>query len=203
MRACSSIMYSPISPACHEVPHADDDEPLDLAHLLERQVQAAEVGEALLGVEAAAHRVPHRVRLLEDLLQHEVVVAALLDLGEVPVDFVNRLVDAFVRDRRGVEAVGRQHRHLAVVEVHHLARVLDDRRHVGGQEVLAVGDAHDQRAAVARADHRAGFVGAKSPRCRTCPRPRSARRRPRARATGRAPGVSRSGAPAPRCRSRS
>ena len=85
-----------------------------------REVQPAELGRAVLEDQPAAHGVLDRLRLLEDLLQHEVREAAALDLGEVPVDAVD-----LPRQRRGVEidhavAVAVDHRHVAVVEVHDL-----------------------------------------------------------------------------------
>jgi hypothetical protein len=46
--------------------------------------------------------------------------------------------------------------HLAVLEVDHVARVGEDRAHVAGHEVLAVADADEQRAALARRDDLVG-----------------------------------------------
>ena len=54
---------------------------------------------------------------------------------------------------------GRHHRHLAVVEEHDVAGVREDRRDVGGDEVLALAEADDQRRAVPRGDERARVVG--------------------------------------------
>src|SRR2546430_11539264 len=58
--------------------------------------------------EAAAQRVPHALGLLHDLFQHEVLVPAALDRGEVPLHMRDRLLlldggeveDAVVVDRK-------------------------------------------------------------------------------------------------------
>ena len=91
MRASSSIIHSPTSPACQLVPQAVMMTWSIASSSSLREVQAAELGEAFLDDEAAAHRVLDRLRLLEDLLEHEVVVAALLDLVERPVDAAHAL----------------------------------------------------------------------------------------------------------------
>src|ERR1019366_997021 len=79
-------------------------------------------------------------------------VPAAVDLGEVPVDAIN-----VARQRHGVEvdpaiAVAFDHRHVAVVEVHDLPGVREDRGRVGREEVLAVSDADEQRASLPRRD---------------------------------------------------
>ena len=53
---------------------------------------------------------------------------------------------------------GLQHGHLVVVEVDHLRGVLDDGAGVGGDDVLVLADADDQRAALAGDDQRVGLV---------------------------------------------
>ena len=49
---------------------------LDRAQLLRREVQAAELGRGVVAIEPAAHGVLDRFGLLEDLLEHVVLVAA-------------------------------------------------------------------------------------------------------------------------------
>ena len=80
------------------------------------------------------------------------LVAALLDLLEVPLELVDLL-----RDRRAVDlvylvAVAADDGHLAVVEVDHVAGELDERAGVAPDEVLALADAEQERAPVARHD---------------------------------------------------
>ena len=88
------------------------------------------------------------------------VIAALFDLGEIPLHLVDGFVDRLVADRGGVETVGRDHGHLAIVEVDDLSRVLDDRRDVGCEEVLPIADPDHERAALAGPHDRSRLVGA-------------------------------------------
>ena len=62
----------------------DDEDLVDVAQFLIGQALLVEHDPAV--VEVAEQRVGHRGRLLLDLLEHEVVVAALLGGREVPVD---------------------------------------------------------------------------------------------------------------------
>ena len=107
----------------------------------------------------AAQRVLQALRLLEDLLQHEVVEPAPLDRGQVPLDLVDRLVDEVRLEVADAIAVAAQHRHLAVVEVHHRAGVLQQRRRVRRHEELPVAHAHEQRRALPGRHQHARLVG--------------------------------------------
>ena len=49
-------------------------------------------------------------------------------------------------------AVGREHRHVAIGEEEHVARVAEDGGHVGGDEVLALAEADHHRRPGARGD---------------------------------------------------
>ena len=119
---------------------------LVLAHpeLVEREVAAR--------VHPAEQRVRDRLRLVGDLLEHEVRVAALLGGGGVPVDVVRPALG-----RRAVE-VGDRHavpgdRHdLVLAELDRVARVRDERGDVRPEEVLAVAGADHQRRAAPGAD---------------------------------------------------
>ena len=97
--------------------------------------------------------------LLEDLLEHEMLVAALLGRRGVP-----RHVDDVAHDRRAVVthqavAVAVHHGHLALLEDDLAARVRQNRRRIGGDVHLAFADPDDQRAcAVAREDQTLGLV---------------------------------------------
>jgi hypothetical protein len=137
-----------------------DDDVVDVEELLVREVQAAELGRAVLQDQAAAHRVLDGVRLLENLLEHEVRVSAALDLRQIPVDAVDE-----ARLRRGVKVdhaitVPLDHRHVAFVEVHHLPGVGEDCRCIRREEVLAIADTDEQRAALAGRDDLARIAAA-------------------------------------------
>ena len=70
------------------------DDALGLAQLLRIEVEAAEVGGALGIVEPAAQGVLQRFGLLVDLLEHVVLEDALVGVGGVPVDVLDRRLDA-------------------------------------------------------------------------------------------------------------
>ena len=117
------------------------------------RAQLLEMDLALVEADPPEQRVAHRARLLVDLLQHEVAVAALLGLHRVPGDALGRPR----RPRRPVASVmrhrvGRDRHDLAVVQEEEVAGVGQEGRDVGGEEVLAFAEAHDQRRPEARAD---------------------------------------------------
>ena len=71
------------------------DDAVDLAQLLRREVQAAEVGGGVVVVEPAAHRVGERLGLLVNLLEHVVREVALVRVAvaEEMRDVVDRHID--------------------------------------------------------------------------------------------------------------
>ena len=71
------------------------------------------------------------------------------------------------------EPIRRDLHHVAFFQIHDAVGDLDQRLHVGTQEVLADADAHAQRTAAARADHVAGMVAVQhSDRVRATQAPR-------------------------------
>src|SRR5687767_4289898 len=74
----------------------------------------------------AAYRVANGLGLLEDLLEHEVRIAAALDLLELPRDLIDRSVLLKVVEIPQLVAVTCQDHHVAVIEIDHLAGVADD-----------------------------------------------------------------------------
>ena len=86
-------MYLPVRQACQAVPHATSVTRLIFSHALAREVDAVEI-EVGFGLQhARADRVGDRARLLEDLLLHEAVVAALLRGDRIPLDRARLAVD--------------------------------------------------------------------------------------------------------------
>ena len=136
----------------------EDHDALGRAQLVVGEIQTAQLGDALVVDQAAAHAVADGLGLLVDLLQHEVIEAALFDLLEIPVDLVDLLVGRDVVDGLGDETVAAHRHHLVVVEIDDLLRVLQDGGHVGGEEVLVARDADDERRAVAHADDLVGLL---------------------------------------------
>ena len=101
-----------------------------------------------------------RLRLLHDLLGHEVGVAALLRRGHVPVHQTVGLLHRQQLVVKHVHAVGGEDGDLSVVHVHHIPGVLDDGRHVGGDEVAVLAVADDEGAVLPGGDESVGIVRA-------------------------------------------
>ncbi len=99
------------------------------------------------------------VGLLVDLLEHERLVAALLGGRLVPVDARDLPLDRRAVGRDELHAAGGQDDDLLVLDELHVARVREEGRDRGAEELLAVAAADDERALLARADERARLVG--------------------------------------------
>ena len=85
-----------------------------------------------LYVHAATHAVGQALGLLEDFLQHEVRVAALLYLSQVQVYFLHFQVLLHAADADHLEfLVQPYHGYVIVLQVDHLVGVLHDGRSVG------------------------------------------------------------------------
>ena len=97
----------------------------------------------------AEHRVAHGMRLLEDFLEHEMLVAGLLCGDRIPGDARRRALDRFPVERHELNALRRDDRHFAIVEKDHVAGVAENRGHVRRHEIFAVADADDDRRAIA------------------------------------------------------
>ena len=155
-------------------------------------------------VEPAEQRVGDGLRLLVDLLEHEVVVAALLGGRQVPVDVVLAHLARVAVEVGDGDAVAAQLDDLVLAELDRVAGVRDERRDVGGEEVLALAAPDDQRRVAPGADHDVGGVGvdgdqgegALEPAADARASPRRARPSP---PSGTPP---RAGARPPRCRCR-
>ena len=119
-------------------------------------------GEAL--VETAAQRPADGARLLVDLLAHVVAELAELVVVGVGVDRGRHLAGVAVAfqgaGERGRVVAGRlDRRHVAVLQVDHLAGVADEGGDVGRGEHLVLAQAEHQRGAVAGDDELVGVLG--------------------------------------------
>ena len=152
-------MNLPTSAACHDVPHARIVTRLDRRELRVGDLHLLE--EHLAGVlrHAAEDRFARGGRLLEDLLEHEVLVAGLLRHDRIPQHALRRLGDRAAEEIGERDAGARDDRHLLVAEEHDVAGVAEDRRDVGRDEELAVAEADDDRRAVADGDDLFRIVG--------------------------------------------
>jgi len=95
---------------------------------------------------------PHRLGLPANLLEHEVRVRPERERVEIPIEVVHQ---AILGARVAVEhavALGRQHGHVAIVEIDHRPGVREDGARVGRHEVFADADTDQERRAAARHD---------------------------------------------------
>ena len=108
--------------------------------------------------DAVADRLGDGLGLLVDLLEHERLVAALLGALVVPVELDRIVLDLRAVDAGEDRALGRDRDDVAVVGELHLARLLQERGRVRGEEHLALADADHERRLVPRRDEDVGVV---------------------------------------------
>mmetsp|Transcript_78982 Transcript_78982/g.223532 ORF Transcript_78982/g.223532 Transcript_78982/m.223532 type:complete len:648 (-) Transcript_78982:157-2100(-) len=117
-------------------------------------------------VEPPAHDVAERVGLVHDFLQHEVLVAALLDLVQRHLQVDDGVVPGLrlvlqvrvVLDRRDLVGLPADLDEVALPEVHDILGVLDDGGRVAPQHVLVLPHAEQQRGALPGADEQVRVV---------------------------------------------
>ncbi len=138
---------------------ADDHAP-GADELLLEALEPAQDDAALVEVEAPAQAVGQRAGLLVDLLLHVVLVVAQLDLAELQFELHDLGRELHVVDRARAQAVAGEADDRVVVEGHGAGGVGDDGGAVGGDDVLAVADAHDEGRALAGAHQGVRLAGA-------------------------------------------
>ena len=136
----------------------DHVDAVDEVELLVGEPQLVDI--ELAAVHAPHERVAYHARLLVDLLEHEVGVAALLRHVDIPIDMGDGGLD---RSALGIgvgDALGRETGELVVLEHHHVARGVDDGDDVGGHVAAARAAPDDDGAVLARHGDHARLVGA-------------------------------------------
>ena len=124
--------------------------------ILDDATQTHRVG---LGVQSPAHGVAHDGGLFVDLLHHEMVEAGLLDTVEVHLQLLHVRDGFHVLDGLDMQLLAQLDAHdLLVFDVHHFLGAAHDRGGVGRDEVLAVTDADDHRAALAGGNQLVGMT---------------------------------------------
>ena len=103
-------------------------------------------------IDTADDGLGERLWLLVDLLEHEVFVATLLGGLRCPVDGGHGPLEWRAVDVREGHAPRPQVGDVTVLEKDDLVGVGQDRRDIGGQEALALAQAHHERDVLARAD---------------------------------------------------
>ena len=110
--------------------------------------------------EMAEQGVGNRGGLLGDLLEHEVVVAALLGCRQVPIDMKRTRVGGVVVavEVSDPVTVGGDHHGLVLTEFDGIAGVFDKGGDIGAKKHLALADSDDQRGGPPCRDDGAGVV---------------------------------------------
>ncbi len=152
---------------------------------VERQI--AGIAHALGGqVEVMRERVADDLRLLVDLLRHEVAVVALVDQEGGGERLAARPLDRRCRSRRGSATPLRmQHGPVAVLEIGDAVGERRERDRVGAEIHLAVAVADGERRALARADQQVVLALEQEGERERAAQPRAAPPRPPRPATGR------------------
>ncbi len=135
----------------------DDEHLVDVAQFL--PVQALLVERDLPVDEVPEQGVPDGTGLFLDLLEHEVVEAALLGGGEIPVDVERPSVDGGAVEVGDRVAVAADLDDLVLAELDGVAGEFDERRDVAAEERLAVADAEHERRVSPRGNDDVGLVG--------------------------------------------
>ena len=94
----------------------------------------------------------NRPRLLPNLLEHEVLVAALFRLDRIPLNARDLALDGLAVKVGQLHAGQRQNRHVPIGQKINVARVMQNAGHVGGHKRLALAHADHHRRTEAR-DH--------------------------------------------------
>ena len=131
---------------------------VDVPDLLIRHVQVPQ--HHLTTLDAGGSGLPDGTGLLVDLLEHEVLVPALLGGGHVPVHMAVFLLDGAHLAVVYPDALSTENGQLAVVQIGDVPCVADDGRHVGGDHVLSLTEAQQQRRILPGAQQTVRVVGA-------------------------------------------
>ena len=94
-------------------------------------------------------RILDDARLLADLLHHEVLISALFGTLRIPIDMDLAFVDDVAVEVIECGFPRLQARHLQIVDVVDVARMLEHGGHIGGKIGILVRDADDHRAVLA------------------------------------------------------
>ena len=129
--------------------------------------QAPFIREDLAGLEGDAPEdgVAHGRRLLEDLLEHEVLVARLLGGNRIPRDSRRRLRNRRAGEVRELRALACHHGHFLIAQEHDVAGIGEDRWNIRRHEVFVVAQTDHDRWAVADRDDLVRVVSREQDQC--------------------------------------
>ena len=111
----------------------------------------------LIACNALTHRIAHSFGLLVDLLEHEMLIAALLRRFRIPRHFKDFLLHRFARAIRDLDAVLADNRKLTVTENIGAARARNDGGNIRGDEVFPLTETDDERIVLFRANEHIGM----------------------------------------------
>src|SRR5208283_868090 len=114
---------------------SDDAYILETPKLLLRDLHVVQKHLAVVLGYAAQKCVPYGARLFENLLLHEMLVAALFRHDRVPGDLVGGPLHRLAIEICNANPISRQHSDIAIREKENVARVLQQCRNVAGHEV--------------------------------------------------------------------
>ena len=117
------------------------------------QLHAAQLGRGIPGNQAPSHSIDQCIGLLVDLLEHEMLEAALFYLLEIPVYFSSATGHWQVLERGNFEAVRCRSDHIAVVQVDDLIGMTEQGAYIRCNKSLVLADADNNGAAVAGGDN--------------------------------------------------
>ena len=150
------MTYRPTTHAWYAVPHATITIRRTLLELVVRHPEALEYERPM--ADAVADGLGDGVGLLEDLLEHEGLVAALLRAFVVPVELDRLVHDALPVSALEDGALGPDGDDLPVARELDGAGLAQECRRVRGEEHLIRAESDDERDLVSRADEKAGVV---------------------------------------------
>ena len=133
---------------CHDtdmVGRAAGDD-VDLRNLLDLLITEADGGQIDVTIlYDGSDRITDSLRLLIDLLHHEMLEAALFCRLRIHLDLDELLFDRLLIEIEELCLSGGELRDLGIVDVVHVLAVLENRRYIGGDIGLALFDADDHR----------------------------------------------------------
>ena len=127
----------------------DNIDLLDLLHFLIGEIHAVKMH--LTVCHDGIDRIADDLRLLVDLLEHEMLIAALFGGFRIPLDLGQLLLQHLAVDVVEGHIALFELRDLHIADVIDIAGVFQDRRNIRGDIALAVRDADDHRAVLAGA----------------------------------------------------
>jgi hypothetical protein len=134
-----------------------DPDAADCGKLLGRQSNVRQICLASIVGIAPSHRVENRLRLLVNLLQHEVRKPALFRRGGIPGNLRQFSFNRLSLDIGEPDICRGHDRHIALLEVGHVTGMGEHRHNVGRDETRLCRCSHNQRTSCASGDHRSRF----------------------------------------------